>query len=86
MTDKVKKLISKPLEDINIKLCDVEYAKEGASFFLRIIIDKEPFVDIDTCVLATSVINPIIDKLEDEFDDGYILDVCSLEKGGKEDE
>ena len=83
MTDKVKNLISEPLKSINIKLCDVEYVKEGATFFLRIIIDKEPFVDVDTCVEATKVINPIIDSLENEFDDGYILDVCSLEKGGK---
>ena len=83
MTDKVKELISEPLKNINIKVCDVEYVKEGTSFFLRIIIDKEPFVDVDTCVEATKVINPIIDELENEFDDGYILDVCSLEKGGK---
>ena len=50
-------------------------------YFLRVVIDKEPFVDVDTCVLATGIINPLIDTLEDEFDDSYVLDVCSLEKG-----
>ena len=75
MEEKVRKIIEKPLNDINIKLCNVEYVKEGAMYFLRIIIDKEPFVDIDTCVEATNVVNPLIDKIENEFDESYILDV-----------
>ena len=83
MEDKVKKLIEKPLNDINVKLCNVEYVKEGTMYFLRITIDKEPFVDIDTCVEATNVINPLIDTLENEFNDSYVLDVCSEEKGEK---
>lgn len=81
MEGKVKSLIEEPLKKINIKLCKVEYVKEGSMYFLRIVIDKEPFVDVDTCVLATNVINPLIDTLEDEFDDAYVLDVCSQEKG-----
>ncbi len=83
MIDKVRSLIEEPLKKINVKLCDVCYVKEGATYFLRIVIDKEPFVDVDTCVSATDVINPLIDKIEDEFDDAYVLDVCSVEKGDK---
>ena len=82
MNEKVKSLIEKPLLDEGVKLCEVEYVKEGNTYYLRIVIDKEPFVDVDTCVKATSIINPIVDKIEDEFDDAYVLDVCSLEKGG----
>lgn len=81
MIQKVKDLIEEPLNNANIKLCDVLYVKENGMYFLRVIIDKEPFVDVDTCVLATGIINPLIDTLEDEFDDSYVLDVCSLEKG-----
>ena len=83
MEGKVRDLIEKPLNDINIKLCKVEYGKEGSMYFLRVIIGKEPFVDIDTCVKATEIINPLIDKIDDEFDDAYVLDVCSMEKGDK---
>ena len=83
MDKKVRDLIEKPLNDINIKLDEVEYVKEGSVYFLRIIIDKEPYVDIDTCVKATEVINPLIDTLEDEYDEAYVLDVCSKEKGEK---
>lgn len=82
MEQRVRKLIEDPLKEINIKLCDVEYVKEGGTYFLRVIIDKEPFVDVDTCVEVTKVINPIIDKIESEFKEPYVLDVCSLEKGG----
>lgn len=81
MDTKVRALIEEPLKKINIKLCKVEYVKEGAMYFLRVIIDKEPFVDVDTCVMATEIINPLIDTIEEEFDDSYVLDVCSLEKG-----
>ena len=52
-------------------------------YFLRVVIDKEPFVDVETCVSATEIINPLIDAIEDEFDETYVLDVCSLEKGDK---
>lgn len=81
MDTKVKALIEEPLKKNNIKLCKVEYVKEGTMYFLRVIIDKEPFVDVDTCVMATEIINPLIDTIEEEFDDSYVLDVCSLEKG-----
>lgn len=83
MQQKVKNLIKDALNDVNIKLCDVLYVKENGVYFLRVIIDKEPFVDVDTCVKATEIINPLIDKIEDEFDDAYVLDVCSMEKGEK---
>lgn len=83
MEQKVIALIEEPLSKINIELCKVEYVKENGMYFLRIIIDKEPFVDVDTCVKATDIINPLIDTLEDEFKDAYVLDVCSMEKGEK---
>lgn len=81
MEQKVIALIKEPLSNVNIKLCEVKYVKENGMYFLRIVIDKEPFVDVDTCVMATDIINPLIDKLEDEFNDAYVLDVCSMEKG-----
>ena len=83
MTEKVKKLIEEPLSKINVKVDSVIYEKEGSIYFLRVVIDKEPFVDVDTCVEVTEIINPILDKMENEFDDSYVLDVCSMEKEGK---
>ncbi len=79
--EKVKKLIEPQLTEIGVKVDKVEYVKEGNNYFLRITIDKEDIVDIDTCVEATKIINPILDK-EDLIEDSYILDVTSKERGG----
>ncbi|MEG2620756.1 MAG: hypothetical protein RSA10_01510 [Bacilli bacterium] len=81
MHEKVIKLIEAPLGEVNIKVDKVEYVKEGNVYYLRIIIDKEPFVDVESCVVATKIINPLIDTIDNIFDESYILDVCSKEKG-----
>ena len=80
MEEKVKSLIEEPLKEKNIILDDVCYVTENNVNYLRITIDKKPFVDIDTCVLGSEIINPFLDDLEDEFKDSYILDVCSKER------
>ena len=74
-------MIEPQLTEIGVKVDKVEYVKEGNNYFLRITIDKEDIVDIDTCVEATKIINPILDK-EDLIEDSYILDVTSKERGG----
>lgn len=79
--NKVLKLIKEPLEKEGIAIDSVSYLREDNNNFLRIVIDKEPFIDVDTCVTATKIINPIIDST-DIIKDAYILDVCSKEKGG----
>lgn len=78
----IRNLIEKPLAEIDIKVDDVSYCKEGSMNILRITIDKEPYVDVDDCVAATKIINPIIDG-ENIIYDTYVLDVCSKEKGGE---
>ena len=80
--DKVLEKIKKPVEDLNITIKDVKYEKENGVFYLRIFIDKEPFVTVDDCVLVTNVINPILDE-KDFIENSYMLDISSIEKGGK---
>ena len=50
-------------------------------YFLRIVIDRDEIIDIDTCVEVTNVINPLLDDCK-ELTDSYILDVTTKEKGG----
>ena len=80
IVDKVKKLIEKPLKEKNIFLDSVTYEKEGSNYFLRIIITSEKGIDLDECIKATNIINPILDANEEIIENQYILDVCS--KGG----
>lgn len=80
MLKKIQDLIVNPLKEKNIELVDVFFEEENGVKNLVIVIDKKPYVDIDTCVLATNIINPILDK-EDLINESYVLDVCS--KGGE---
>ena len=43
--EKVEKLIKSKIEAIGYELYDVEYAKEGKNYFLRIFIDNEKGID-----------------------------------------
>ena len=76
----VKELISDVITSNGYRLDDVLYVKEGNTYFLRVIIDKEGIITVEDCSRVTRLINPILD-LEDPIEEGYILDVCSMEKG-----
>lgn len=79
MLEKVKELVKEPLNKENIELVDVFFEKENGVDNLYIIIDKKPYVDVEVCVLATNIVNPILDKA-DLIEESYVLNVCS--KGG----
>ena len=81
MEDQVKKIIEPSLKEIGVKVDSIEYVKEGTNNFLRITIDKDDIVDIDTCVEVTRIINPMLDKA-DLIKESYILDISSKERGG----
>ena len=76
MEDKIKKLVEEPLKKEKIDVVDVYFEEEYKINNLYIIIDKKPYVDVDTCVLATNIINPILDEA-DLIEESYVLNVCS---------
>lgn len=76
----VRNLISDTIVSNGYKLEDVLYVKEGNTYFLRVIIDKDGIINVDDCSIVTRLINPILDDA-DPIEDSYILDVCSMEKG-----
>ena len=77
---KVKKLIEEELKNNGYILDDVLYVKEDGNYFLRVVIDKNGIIDVEDCVNATRIIDPLIDGAN-YISDSYILDVCSKEKG-----
>ena len=77
---KIKEAIEVQLNPLEIIVDEIKYEKEGNYYFLRIILDKKEGIDLDTIVMATNIINPILDKL-DLIEDSYILDVLSKERG-----
>lgn len=80
MLEKIKDLVREPLEKENIELVDVYFEEENHVQNLYIIIDKKPYVDVDVCVNATNIVNPILDEA-DLIEESYVLNVCS--KGGE---
>ena len=79
--EKVRNVIEKPINDIGITVKEIKYEKENGTMYLRIFVDKEPFINIDDCVKVTDIVNPILDEY-DFIDESYILDISSIEKGG----
>lgn len=77
---KVRELIEDEVSKMGIRIDSVTYEKEGSNYFLRIVIDRDKIIDIDTCVSVTKVINPLLDDL-DIIEESYILDISSKEKG-----
>ena len=78
--EKVRNLIEKKVNDIGVNIDSIEYVKEGSNYFLRIVIDRDKPIDIDTCVEVTNVINPLLDEAN-IIEDSYVLDISSKEKG-----
>ena len=84
MEEKVRKLIEDDVNKLGVSIDSIVYEKEGSNNFLRIVIDRDEVIDIDTCVEVTNVINPLLDNA-DFLEDSYILDVSTKEKGVKDE-
>ncbi len=73
---KVTALIKQPVESLGYCLWDVKFVKEGASWYLRIFIDKDEGIGIDDCTDVSHLVDPIIDEA-DPINVSYYLEVCS---------
>ena len=63
-------------EEIGVSIWDVRFEKEGASWFLRILIDKEGGVSINDCENISRTLDPILDEA-DPIPDSYVFEVGS---------
>lgn len=63
-------------EELGLVLWDVCFEKEGANYYLKIIIDKDGGVGIDDCVNMSHAIEEPLDKA-DPIDRQYNLQVSS---------
>ncbi|MCR5098604.1 MAG: ribosome maturation factor RimP [Lachnospiraceae bacterium] len=73
---KTEEYITPILDEMGFYLVDVEYVKEGSSYYLRAYIDKEGGITINDCVDVSRRMNEILDK-EDYVKDAYIFEVSS---------
>ena len=64
------------IEEYGFELVDVEYVKEGGTWYLRTYIDKEGGISIDDCEKVSRRLSDILDE-KDYIDDTYIMEVSS---------
>ena len=69
-------LIMPIIEEMNFELVDVEYIKEGGTWYLRAYIDKDGGITVNDCEAVARQMNEILDA-EDFIPDSYVFEVSS---------
>ncbi len=73
---KTEELLLPILEAYHFDLVDVEFVKEGGTWYLRAYIDKEGGITVNDCEDVARKLNPILDEL-DYIDGSYTFEVSS---------
>ncbi|MBL4952681.1 ribosome maturation factor RimP [Neobacillus sp. YIM B02564] len=76
VTEVVEELAAPICQELDIELVEIEYVKEGKSWFLRVFIDKELGVDIEDCGLVSERLSEKLDEV-DPIPHNYFLEVSS---------
>ena len=73
---KTEEMIQPILDRMQFELVDVEYVKEGGSWYLRAYIDKEGGITVNDCEAVAREMNVLLDEA-DFIPDSYIVEVSS---------
>lgn len=73
---RTEELITPILDRMNFELVDVEYVKEGGTWYLRAYIDKDGGITVNDCEAVAREMNEILDR-EDFVEDSYVFEVSS---------
>ena len=73
---KTEELIAPIIEQNQFELVDVEYVKEGGTWYLRAYIDKPGGITVDDCEVVSRALSDLLDK-HDFIEDAYVLEVSS---------
>ena len=73
---KTEELLLPLIRRHEFELVDVEYVKEGGSWYLRAYIDKPGGITVDDCELISRALSDLLDE-KDFIEDSYILEVSS---------
>ena len=75
--ERVENLIQTKVEELGYTLYDVQYAKEGQNYFLRVFIEKnDGTIDLNDCEKVNDGINDLLDTA-DYIKEQYFLEVSS---------
>lgn len=78
VVETVTELVTPILDEKNFELVEVEFVKEGKSWFLRVFIDKEGGIDIEECAYVSEQLSDKLDQMDpDPIPQAYFLEVSS---------
>lgn len=73
---KTEEILLPIMEEYGFELVDVEYVKEGSTWYLRAYIDKPGGISINDCETVSRRLSDILDE-KDYIDESYIMEVSS---------
>lgn len=73
---KTEEILTPIVEEYGFELVDVEYVKEGGTWYLRAYIDKPGGISINDCEIVSRRLSDILDE-KDYIEDSYIMEVSS---------
>ncbi len=77
ITEQIEKIVQPITSELALELVDVEFLKEGRTWFLRVYVDNpDAPIDIDQCALVSEKLSEILDEL-DPIEQNYFLEVSS---------
>ena len=78
VVETVTELVTPILDERHFELVDVEFVKEGKSWYLRIYIDKPGGINIEECALVSDLLGEKLDDCDpDPIPQAYFLEVSS---------
>lgn len=78
VVETVTDLVTPILDDHHFELVDVEFVKEGKSWYLRVFIDKPEGITIDECAMVSDQLSEKLDNYDpDPIPQAYYLEVSS---------
>lgn len=78
VVETVTGLVTPILDERHFELVDVEFVKEGKSWYLRIYIDKPGGINIEECALVSDLLGEKLDNCDpDPIPQAYFLEVSS---------
>lgn len=72
----VERLAVPVAEKLELTLWNIEFVKEGSTYYLRFFIDKEGGISIDDCEAFSRAVDPELDRA-DPIEQSYCLEVSS---------
>ena len=80
--EKVREIVQPVADELGFFLWDVRFEKEGATWYLKVLIDKDGGIDMNDCEAFTRPVSKLLDE-KDPISQSYILE-CGRPGLGRE--